>query len=119
LAVLAGLGVAGCSSSRSPERAVAPAYHTQAPPTVIYKTVYVSAPPSAQAAAAPQVEVPPLLARPEDTQVEAPTTMPAGPQVAQAGQPTTLTSSCGSSTWLANATNQPPPPPQAVQGERG
>ena len=35
----------------------------------------------------------------------------------QAGQPVTLTSSCGSSTWLANATNQPPPP--AVQGERG
>ena len=37
----------------------------------------------------------------------------------QAGQPMTLTSSCGSSTWLANATNQPPPPPQSVQGERG
>ena len=38
----------------------------------------------------------------------------------QAGQPMTLTSSCGTSTWLANATNQPPPPPvQAPQGERG
>ena len=36
----------------------------------------------------------------------------------QPGQPITLTSSCGSSTWLASATNQPPPPP-AVQGERG
>ena len=36
----------------------------------------------------------------------------------QAGQPMTMTSSCGSSTWLANATNQPPPP-QSVQGERG
>ncbi len=35
----------------------------------------------------------------------------------QAGQPVTLTSSCGSSTWLASATNQPPPP--SVQGERG
>src|SRR5688572_440267 len=37
----------------------------------------------------------------------------------QPGQPITLTSSCGSSTWLASATNQPPPPPPAVQGERG
>lgn len=39
----------------------------------------------------------------------------------QAGQPMTLTSSCGSSTWLASATNQPPPlPPEpSVQGERG
>ena len=37
----------------------------------------------------------------------------------QAGQPMTLTSSCGTSTWLANATNQPPPPPQAPAGERG
>ena len=36
----------------------------------------------------------------------------------QAGQPMTLTSSCGSSTWLANATNQPAPT-QSVQGERG
>ena len=36
----------------------------------------------------------------------------------QAGQPVTLTSSCGTSTWLANATNQPPPPP-APAGERG
>jgi len=37
----------------------------------------------------------------------------------QAGQPTTLTSSCGTSTWLANATNQPPPPVQEPKGERG
>ena len=37
----------------------------------------------------------------------------------QPGQPITLTSSCGSSTWLASATNQPPPPPPTVQGERG
>jgi hypothetical protein len=37
----------------------------------------------------------------------------------QAGQPLTLTSSCGASeTWLAQATNAPPPPPPA-QGERG
>ena len=36
----------------------------------------------------------------------------------QAGQPVTLTSTCGTSTWLANATNQPPPT-QAPQGERG
>lgn len=36
----------------------------------------------------------------------------------QAGQPLTLTSSCGqSSTWLASATNTPPPP--AERGERG
>ena len=36
-----------------------------------------------------------------------------------AGQPVTLTSSCGSSsTWLASATNAPPPPP-AQRGERG
>lgn len=37
----------------------------------------------------------------------------------QAGQPTTLTSSCGTSTWLANSTNQPPPPAQSSAGERG
>lgn len=38
----------------------------------------------------------------------------------QAGQPLTLTSSCGqSSTWLASATNGPPPPPPAQRGERG
>jgi len=37
----------------------------------------------------------------------------------QAGQPVTLTSSCGSSTWLANSTNQPPPPAQQPAGERG
>ena len=36
----------------------------------------------------------------------------------QAGQPMTLTSTCGTSTWLASAVNQPPPPP-AAQGERG
>ena len=37
----------------------------------------------------------------------------------QAGQPTTLTSSCNStSTWLAQATNQPPPT-QGQRGERG
>lgn len=36
-----------------------------------------------------------------------------------AGQPMTLTSNCGPSTWLANATNLPPPPPQAPAGERG
>ena len=37
-----------------------------------------------------------------------------------AGQPMTLTSSCGTSTWLASAVNQPPPPPPpAPQGERG
>jgi len=36
----------------------------------------------------------------------------------QAGQPVTLTSSCGSSsTWLASATNAPPPP--AAKSERG
>lgn len=36
----------------------------------------------------------------------------------QPGTPQTLTSSCGASeTWLAQATNQPPPPP--TQGERG
>lgn len=35
----------------------------------------------------------------------------------QAGQPMALTSSCGTSTWLAHATNMPPPPPPA--GERG
>jgi hypothetical protein len=36
----------------------------------------------------------------------------------QAGAPTTLTSSCGASeTWLAQSTNQAPPPP--AQGERG
>ena len=37
----------------------------------------------------------------------------------QAGQPITLTSSCNSSsTWLASATNAPPPPP-GQRGERG
>jgi len=36
----------------------------------------------------------------------------------QAGQPVTLTSSCGSSsTWLASSTNTPPPSGQ--RGERG
>ena len=36
----------------------------------------------------------------------------------QAGQPVTLTSSCGSSsTWLASSTNSPPPP--ASKSERG
>ena len=36
----------------------------------------------------------------------------------QAGQPVTLTSSCNStSTWLASATNTPPPP--RAKGERG
>ena len=36
----------------------------------------------------------------------------------QAGQPLTLTSSCGSSSsWLASATNSPPPP--ASKSERG
>jgi hypothetical protein len=40
----------------------------------------------------------------------------------QAGQPLTLTSSCGASeTWLAASTNAPPPPPPAPaqRGERG
>jgi hypothetical protein len=39
----------------------------------------------------------------------------------QAGQPVTLTSSCNAtSQWLANSTNQPPPPPvQQPAGERG
>lgn len=39
----------------------------------------------------------------------------------QAGQPMTLASSCGSSTWLASAVNMPPPPPPLpeVRGERG
>ena len=37
----------------------------------------------------------------------------------QAGQPQTLTSSCNAtSTWLAQATNQPPPV-QGQKGERG
>ena len=37
----------------------------------------------------------------------------------QAGQPMTLTSSCGATeTWLAASTNAPPPPPPA-SGERG
>jgi hypothetical protein len=37
----------------------------------------------------------------------------------QAGQPVTLTSSCNAtSTWLAESTNAPPPPP-AQRGERG
>ena len=35
----------------------------------------------------------------------------------QAGQQITLTNNCGPSRWLANATNQPPPP--AGAGERG
>ncbi len=37
-------------------------------------------------------------------------------QAFQAGQTVTLTSSCGPSTWLANAVNQPPP---QSAGERG
>jgi hypothetical protein len=38
----------------------------------------------------------------------------------QAGQPVTLTSSCGqNSTWLAASTNAPPPPPSGQRGERG
>ena len=38
----------------------------------------------------------------------------------QPGQPMTLTSSCGSSSWLAGSTNMPPPPPPpAAGGERG
>lgn len=39
----------------------------------------------------------------------------------QSGQQVTLTSNCNAvSTWLANATNQPPPPPtQSPAGERG
>jgi len=40
----------------------------------------------------------------------------------QAGQPMTLTSSCGASeTWLAASTNAPPPPPptSGQRGERG
>jgi hypothetical protein len=39
----------------------------------------------------------------------------------QAGQPMTLTSSCGATeTWLAASTNAPPPPPPAApRGERG
>ena len=38
----------------------------------------------------------------------------------QPGQQVTLTSSCNStSSWLANSTNQPPPPSQAPAGERG
>jgi hypothetical protein len=38
----------------------------------------------------------------------------------QAGQAVTLTSSCGqSSTWLASATNTPPPAPSGQKGERG
>jgi hypothetical protein len=37
----------------------------------------------------------------------------------QAGQPVTLTSSCNAtSTWLASATNSPPPP-AGQKGERG
>jgi len=37
----------------------------------------------------------------------------------QAGQPVTLTSSCGSSSsWLASSTN-PPPPASGQRGERG
>src|SRR5207253_1032068 len=38
----------------------------------------------------------------------------------QAGQPVTLTSSCNAtSTWLASATNGPPPPAQRQRGKRG
>jgi hypothetical protein len=38
----------------------------------------------------------------------------------QAGQPMTLTSSCGqSATWLAASTNAPPPPAAGQRGERG
>lgn len=38
----------------------------------------------------------------------------------QAGQQVALSSSCGSSRWLAAATNQPPPvEPPSSQGERG
>lgn len=37
----------------------------------------------------------------------------------QPGQPMTLTSSCGTSTWLASSTNAPPPPVQEPAGERG
>lgn len=38
----------------------------------------------------------------------------------QPGQAVTLTSSCNStSQWLANSTNQPPPPAQRPAGERG
>jgi hypothetical protein len=38
----------------------------------------------------------------------------------QAGQPMTLASSCGTSTWLASAVNMPPPPPiPEPAGERG
>ena len=36
----------------------------------------------------------------------------------QPGQQVTLTSNCGTSSWLANSTNQPPPP-QPPAGERG
>ena len=36
------------------------------------------------------------------------------------GQPLTLSSNCGTATWLANSTNAPSPPPvQEPQGERG
>ena len=38
----------------------------------------------------------------------------------QTGVPVTLVSTCStSSTWLANATNPPPPPMQSREGERG
>ena len=37
----------------------------------------------------------------------------------QAGQPVTLTSNCGTASWLANSTNAPPPPAQRPAGERG
>ena len=38
----------------------------------------------------------------------------------QVGQPMTLASSCGTSTWLASAVNTPPPPPiPEPAGERG
>lgn len=38
----------------------------------------------------------------------------------QAGQPISLASSCGTSTWLASAVNTPPPPPPPLPSpERG
>lgn len=37
----------------------------------------------------------------------------------QAGQPVTLTSNCGTASWLANSTNAPPAPAQRPAGERG
>ena len=42
------------------------------------------------------------------------------PTAFQPGQPLTLSSNCGTATWLANSTNAPSPPPvQEPQGERG